>query len=69
MVFSDGIVLALPFLRKSFVMEEGSRALAGRFCLFEAGVVTYSRWSDRHLSLDESLSGHPSENPCPIRGG
>ena len=43
MAFSNGIVLALPFLQKSFVVEEGSRALAGRFWLFGAGVVTYSR--------------------------
>jgi len=37
--------------------------------LFHAGVMTYSRWSERHLPQIELLAGNPSENPCPVRGG
>jgi hypothetical protein len=51
-----------------FCLFEDSRALVGRFFLFEARVVTYSRWSDRYLSLDESLLGNPSETRAPFEG-
>jgi len=37
--------------------------------LFHAGVMTYSRWSERHLPQIELLAGNPSENLCPVRGG
>jgi len=46
--FSNGIASDFPFLQKSFVLEAGLWTLAGRFCLFEVAVVTYSRWSERH---------------------
>ena len=49
-----------------FVMEEELESSIG---WFSVGVVTYSRWSERHLSQIELLSGNPSENLCPIRGG
>ena len=46
-----------------FVMEEASIGW------FRVGVVTYSLWSERHLPQVELLSGNPSENMCPVRGG
>ena len=49
-----------------FVMEEELEASIGWFCV---GVVTYSRRSERHLPQMELLSGNPSENLCPVRGG
>ena len=47
-------------------MEEGLWASIG---WFRIGVVTYSRWSKRHLPQVELLLCDPSENLCPVRGG
>jgi len=49
-----------------FIMEEELESSIG---WFSVAVVTYSRWSERHLPQIELLSGNPSENLCPIRGG
>ena len=59
----------LPYLTEAllmFVKEEGLEASIG---WFRVGVVTYSRRSERHLPQVELLSGNPSENLCPVRGG
>jgi len=61
--FFDGSALDFPFLRKLSAMEEGLRVSIG---CFRVGVVTYSRWSERHLPQIELLSDNPSENLCPV---
>jgi len=50
----------------SFIVEE---ELEASIRWPRVGVVTYSRWSERHLPQIELLSGNPSENLCPVRGG
>ena len=50
----------------TFVMEDELEASIG---WFHVGVASYSRWSERHLPQIELLTGNPSENLCPVRGG
>ena len=60
-------MLSTPFPSDGGLLwKGGSGPFFGRFRI---GVVTYSRWSERHLPQVELLSGGPSENLCPVRGG
>jgi len=64
-VFLTPLRVILPNLQKRSRYPSW-KALIG---LFQAGVATYSRWSERRLPQIELLAGNPSENPCPVRGG
>ena len=60
-------MLSTPFpFDGGLLWKGGSGPYFGRFHIV---VVTYSRWSERHLPQVELQSGGPSENLCPVRGG
>jgi len=59
----------LPSLMEVFLMFVVGGEPEASVGWFRVGVTTYSQWSERHLPQIELLSGNPSENLCPVRGG
>ena len=59
----------LLYLTEALLIVRHGRGARGFDRLVLVGIATYSRWSECHLPQIALLSGNPSENLCPVRGG